>query len=1439
MTQPWPAFFVAGGSLRPGAASYIERRADRELLDALSAGEFCYVLTARQTGKSSLMIQTAALLRQAGARVAAVELTALGQNLSPEQWYYGLLTHLAEQIGLEDAPEAYWSGEGQIGPLQRFMRVLCGMVLECLPADCQVVIFLDEIDAVRSLPFSTDELFAAVRELHNRRALEPGLLRLTFCLLGVATPTDLIADPRTTPFNVGRRIDLEDFTFEEALPLAVGFHPQHSTPRSERPTPNAQRLLRRVLYWTGGHPYLTQRLCKAVAEGLQPAAGGRCFPVPLTAIDRICADLFMTPRARVRDDNLLFIRDRLLRAAQASPSSPGAGEDQTAGLLDLYRVILAGGAVRDDDTGELASLLRLSGLVRGDGGRLRVRNRIYARVFDRRWIRDHLPEAEARRQRAAFYRGLARATAAGAVVTAIITGLALRSMRNEAEARRLARSRAAALGERDLALRRADAALEAARRQRGSALQAGQKAVAQYLRAEAALAQVDKERRVALAKGAEARRAGAEALAEKRLAQRLGEDRRRALVQVDVAEGIRLVEDGNPFRALPLFSEALSLDAGRPERQRMHRLRIGSILRWSPRLVRTWSLGHPIHEALFSPDRSRLLVMGEDGGSRVWDTAAARPLSPRLTVARVRNAGADLLAGVAFSSDASSAYAIVDGEAWAWSARGTPRPGWRRIPLPRGARAWLFGGGGRYLAGIVGEAAARVFDTATAAPFGAVLPGTPRALSGDGRRVVLERRNEPLRVWDVPSGRPLGEPLTRSGVPPMCFDASGGRLLIGGPSGSARLWSGESGRFIVPGMPHDGNVGNVIFSPDGRLAATASDDRARIWDTATGRPSGPALTHRGPVGPLLFSPDSSRLLTATSEGDARLWDPFLGRPAGPILPHAAALPAAAFSPDGSQLLTVSRTGVARVWDLRGAQPAPVAFARAESEALPGRGRSHLGGGLAILPVDQSPRIEIRDADPKHRLRAVLHHPGGFCWELSSDGRRALSVARDEVRIWAARTGRLLGALRHPAAADHAEFDPAGRRVVTTGADTNACIWDVATGRSILTLRHPAALKWATFSGDGRLVATLTPSELRVWEAETGELLTPPLPLPPRVSAATFAADGRSVLLYEGILTHHRPAGAFRATLPAVPAGAGQVARMAELLSGERLDRPGSRRLTAQQEMAAWAEIAGLYRPFTRLDPDTDVEWHRTEAGRCERAGEWRAAVRHLDAALRTPRPAGISLYEERLLRDRRARALAELEDWQGAAAEFGRAAALPGALAEDEPLFHYFTAVSQLAAGNHVAYAGTCRRLLGEAVKNGDDRWSDLATWSCALGAPDRDTLGLALQLVTNLARRRPKERYTRATWGALLFRAGRWAEALAHFRAADELGTPGPGDELLRAMTEARLGLRIEALARLRSALRRVDEEADPEPPSRRPDWAERAERALLRAEAVRVIRP
>jgi len=82
MTTPRAGFYVTGGTLRQDAPSYVERQADQDVYEGLSRGEFCYVLTSRQMGKSSLMVHTAAGLREADVAVVVLDLTAIGQNLT-------------------------------------------------------------------------------------------------------------------------------------------------------------------------------------------------------------------------------------------------------------------------------------------------------------------------------------------------------------------------------------------------------------------------------------------------------------------------------------------------------------------------------------------------------------------------------------------------------------------------------------------------------------------------------------------------------------------------------------------------------------------------------------------------------------------------------------------------------------------------------------------------------------------------------------------------------------------------------------------------------------------------------------------------------------------------------------------------------------------------------------------------------------------------------------------------------------------------------------------------------------------------------------------------------------------------------------------------------------------------------------------------------------
>src|SRR5881628_508181 len=124
MSDTAASFYITGGTLRQDAPSYVERQADKDLYEGLLQGEFCYVLTSRQMGKSSLMVHTAARLRAEGIAVVMLDLTAVGQHLTVEQWYDGLLRLLGPQLGLEVELEEFWKAESRLNPLLRFTTAI-------------------------------------------------------------------------------------------------------------------------------------------------------------------------------------------------------------------------------------------------------------------------------------------------------------------------------------------------------------------------------------------------------------------------------------------------------------------------------------------------------------------------------------------------------------------------------------------------------------------------------------------------------------------------------------------------------------------------------------------------------------------------------------------------------------------------------------------------------------------------------------------------------------------------------------------------------------------------------------------------------------------------------------------------------------------------------------------------------------------------------------------------------------------------------------------------------------------------------------------------------------------------------------------------------------------------------------------------------------------
>lgn len=182
---------------------------------------------------------------------------------------------------------------------------------------------------------------------------------MTFVLLGVASPSALIRDTSRTPFNISYRVVLTNFTFEEAKPLAHGLGATDV---------QCEQSLRRILYWTGGHPYLTQKICqRVVVDGAEWDE---------ERIDSAVEAELLSPQASLNDSNLNFVRDRMTKNSTLTPA-----------MLNLYYRIRRGQKVVDDTRSLVHSELKLSGLiVQCDDRTLRVCNRVYKQVFTSEWV---------------------------------------------------------------------------------------------------------------------------------------------------------------------------------------------------------------------------------------------------------------------------------------------------------------------------------------------------------------------------------------------------------------------------------------------------------------------------------------------------------------------------------------------------------------------------------------------------------------------------------------------------------------------------------------------------------------------------------------------------------------------------------------------------------------------------------------------------------------------------------------------------------------------------------------------------------------------------------------------------------------------------------------------------------------------------------------------
>jgi WD40 repeat protein/tetratricopeptide (TPR) repeat protein len=555
----------------------------------------------------------------------------------------------------------------------------------------------------------------------------------------------------------------------------------------------------------------------------------------------------------------------------------------------------------------------------------------------------------------------------------------------------------------------------------------------------------------------------------------------------------------------------------------------------------SWKQGLSVRYVEFSPDGHRVVTCGvtPDGGeARVWMASTGEPVTPplkhSLPVVRASfspDGGRVVTAFYLFTPPGSHR-----GEARVWDAATgqpvTPSLHQAGTGVPQ---AWFSPDGRRVLtASSFGDA--RVWDAATGASVAVLSHSAPAervAFSPDGRRIVTAGQYGRARVYDAATGAPVTPEIQHgSGLQRAAFSPDGSRLLLACLDGTVWLRDAGSGKPVAPPLRHGGSVEHAAFSPDGWRVVTASADRfGRVWDLGGRLPllflqkiPGKGSWQRGGQ----FSPDGCRLLTAGEDQPAQVWDlnPArwrAGTSGAVVLGDRTGQSDAAFSPDGGQVLVCGYDGTARVWDAANGKPI--------TPPLPhGPGVIHGSfspDGRRVVTAGADGTAQVWQVATGERVGPPLQHPRGEVVNhavFSPDGRRVLT-AGEGARVWAldaeapdspprSQTGMPGPVLTLKVSRVYqACFSPDGRRLVTASADGTAQVWDAASGEAVTPpLRHGSGVGKASFSPDGsRVVTASLDATARVWAAGTGLPVTPPLRHGLRVMSAAFSPDGKRVV----------------------------------------------------------------------------------------------------------------------------------------------------------------------------------------------------------------------------------------------------------------------------------------------------------------------------------------
>jgi WD40 repeat protein len=1032
--------YQVGGSLRVSAPSYIQRQADESLYQALRSREFCYVFNARQMGKSSLRVQTKHRLEQEGCHCASVDMTSIGSGaISAEQWYRGFIAELWRgfNLGPPNQLKAWWQGQAQSSPVQCLKQFLESVLMLKLP-DAAILIFIDEIDHVLSLPFNMDDFFAFLRFCYNQRAENPVYNQLSFALFGVATPSDLIQNTHSTPFNIGQAIELTGFRLTEALPLAQGLVSHATKP---------EVLLNEILKWTGGQPFLTQKLCRILVNDCNRAEQSYCQQIAVgeevSIVERLVKQQIIENwEQQDEPEHLRTIRDRLLY-----------NDDSAGRLLGIYQRLLQGEKIFTDDSREQMELL-LSGLVVRDQGQLSIKCAIYQQVFGLEWVQARMTVL---RPYGASFNRWAKHPADS---SRLLRGEALVEAQEWAQGKRLSDLdyQFLAMSE-TLDRKETQLALEAARAQEVSAR----------------LAQQEKNNRqqkkfifaltisllISLGLGITSflqyrQVVRNEAMTKVGAVNALAKSAQ-ALYQTD-QQLDALVEAIRAKRQLQQLEAKHSADLQEMVNGVLQQAVYGAVEQ------NQLSYGAELRGIAFSPNSRVIASSGIDGSVKLW-----RPDGRLLTTFQNPETENGSF-GLAFHpQDDRIAVAYGNGTVIVWNQQG------KRLQTFSAHRGAAFGIAfhpeGQVLATVGADTQVQLWTTE--GKLLRTLEGHQGEVWGvtfspDGQLVATGSRDKTVKLWRVRDGKLLNTLTGYEGpVRALAFSPNGKHLVTGSDDATVRIWQ-RNGTLFKAFRGHDAAVQAIAFAGNGEMFATASWDKTvRLW-SADGSLLRTLKGHRDRVWTLAFATDSATLASGSWDGTLRLWK-VRNNITTPLLGHSATLLAATYSrPDGQLIATASDDHTVKLWHSDGKL---IKTLNGHTGEVYDVAFSPDGRLLASAGLDRTIRLWDRNGKFLHNLRG--HQSEIWDVSFSPDGQLLASASHDEtVKLWRVRDNTLMRTITGQQGRVYkVVFSPDSQGLLIANEERNAQLWTI-NGKLLATFpSQQGSVFGVAFSSDGKLVVT--------------------------------------------------------------------------------------------------------------------------------------------------------------------------------------------------------------------------------------------------------------------------------------------------------------------------------------------------------------------------------